>query len=72
METIGRDQTAAAIHHAGGRNCERIHVIERQGIQHSVRITQKRGIPTERQIPLAGGDEIVVGEYAAFGSSGGP
>ena len=71
MKTIGRDQTAAATHHAGGRDCERIHVIERQGIQHSVGIPQERGISSERQIPLAGGDELVVGEYAAFGSASG-
>ena len=39
VKTVGRNQTAAAAHQAGGSDRERIHVIERQGVQHPVGIT---------------------------------
>ena len=39
VKTVGRDQTATANHHAGGSDRERVHVVERQGVQYSVGIT---------------------------------
>ena len=71
MKTVRENQTTARNQHAWQRNRQTIRMMQRQRIVETLDTLGHRQGTTQRQIIHAEGMEILVGEYATLGTSGG-
>ena len=72
MEAVELDDDAAGEDRGHRRERERVHVVERQRRDEALDVGPHRRQIAEAEVPLAGAQEIAVGEAAALGLAGGP